>query len=119
MMESFRDLIAYQKAYQGSLEIHKLSLKFPEFEQHELGRQVRRATKSAAFNIAEGFGKKLDSINEFRRFLSVSLGSCDEVRVALDYCKDLGYISESEYSRLQDEYIQIGKLLISMKNKWK
>ena len=58
MIQSFRDITAYKKAYESSLKIHRLSLGFPEFERYELGGQMRRSTKSVALNIAEGFAKK-------------------------------------------------------------
>ena len=48
----------------------------------------------------------------------IAIGSCDEVRVQLDFCKDLGYISESEYSELYDEYDEIGKILNRLRLKW-
>ena len=116
-MESFRELLVYQKAYKISLEIHKLSMSFPQHEQTELGGQIRRATKSVAMNIAEGFGKQ-SSLMEFKRYLTISRGSCDEVRVQLDYCRDLAYIKESEYKYFEDSYIEIGKMLTSMIKKW-
>jgi len=117
-MEGFKDLEVYQRAYKISLEMHKLSLAFPKFEQNELAGQMRRATKSVAMNIAEGFGKN-GSLAEFKRFLMMSLGSCDETRVQLDYCKDLGYIDEEQHRRLTNEYIVIGKMLTKMIQTWR
>ena len=113
MMESFREIMAYQKAYKLSLEIHKLSMSFPGHEQTELGAQIRRATKSVTMNIAEGFGKQ-SSLAEFKRFLVMARGSCAEIRVQLDYCKDLEYMKESEYSYFEEGYVEIGKMLTSM-----
>ena len=55
MIESFRDLKVYQKAYTSSLKIHEISLTLPDFEKYELGSQMRRASKSIAMNIAEGY----------------------------------------------------------------
>ena len=117
MVESFRELKVYQKAYKYSLEIHKKSKSFPQHEQTEIGSQIRRASKSISLNIAEGFGKQ-SSMAEFKRFLMIARGSCDEVRVELDYCKDLGYISEEEHSYFEQGYIEIGKMLTSMVKKW-
>ena len=39
MIESFRDLKVYQKAYKVSLRLHEISLKLPGFEKH--GLEVR------------------------------------------------------------------------------
>ena len=66
--KSFEDLEVFQRAYRLSLEIHRVSLELPKIEQHALGDQVRRASKSIPVNIAEGFGKQVESIAEFRRF---------------------------------------------------
>ena len=117
MINSYKDLIVYQKAYESSLRIHEVSLGFPKFEQHELGSQIRRATKSIALNIAEGFGKR-NSLAEFKRFLMMALGSNDEVSVQLDYCKDLGYISEEEYALYKARHVEIGKMLTKMLKDW-
>ena len=118
-IESFRDLIVYQKAYGMSLEIHKLTLDFPRFEQMELAGQLRRASKSIALNIAEGFGRKgYGTLADFKRFIVISLGSCDEVRTLIDYCRDLGYINNSQYNKYESSCIEIGKLLSSILKTW-
>ena len=118
MIRSFRDLTVYQKAYGLSLEIHKLSLRFPKFEQFELASQIRRSSKSIATNIAEGFGKNA-SLPEFKRFLKIALGSCDEVRVQLDYCRDLAYITIEQYNLYEGICREIVKMIVSMLKNWK
>ena len=107
----FEDLLVFQKAYRISLEIHRQSLTFPKIEQYALGDQVRRASKSICANIAEGFGKQVHSKAEFRRFLMVSLGSAEEMRVWCRYCFDLGYIDEATWQQWRDEYQEIAKML--------
>ena len=118
MIESFRDLKVYQKAYAVSKEVHEISLKLPDFEKHELGSQIRRASKSIAMNIAEGFAGNC-SLQDFKRFLIMALGSCEEVRVQIDYLKDLKYITDDIHGKLEKEYREIGKMLVTMINKWK
>ena len=114
----FKDLRVYQKAFENSIAIHELSLTFPQFEQYELGAQMRRATKSIVLNIAEGYGKN-DSLVDFKRFLTMALGSNDEVLAQLDYCKELKYISYEEHVMYAAEYASIGKMLTTMLQKWK
>ena len=116
-MKGFKDLNVYQMAYKNSLEIHKISLTFPKIEQFELGSQIRRATKSIAMNVAEGFGRN-GSTADFKRFITMALGSCEEVRVQLNYCKDLEYISEEQYNKYEDEYLRIAKMLTKMLQTW-
>ena len=117
MIKSYEDLEVYQRAYDNSLKIHKLSLSFPQFEQFELGSQLRRATKSIPLNIAEGYGKKA-SPAEFKRFLTMALGSNDEVRVQLRYCRDLGYLNDEQYVHHDKEYVETGKMLMKLLNTW-
>jgi len=43
-------------------------------EKYELGSQIRRASKSVAMNIAEGYARN-SSLQDFKRFLIMALGS--------------------------------------------
>ncbi len=111
VVQSFEDLDVFKRAYQISLDVHRTSLTFPRIEQHSLGEQIRRASKSICANIAEGFGKQTHSNAEFKRFLRIAMGSADEMRVWCRYCFDLGYVDEQTWKQWRDEYHQIAKML--------
>ena len=83
----------------------------PKVEQYDLASQIRRASKSICANLAEGFGKQSHSKAEFARFLQMSIGSADEMRVWIRYCLDLGYTDEATGQRWRDEYEEIAKML--------
>ena len=117
MSTTYKELIVYQKAYKVSIEIHEISMNFPSFERSELGSQIRRASKSIPLNIAEGYGRN-DSIEDFKRFLTMAMGSCEEVKVQLDYCRDLRYMNQDKYQELASTYAEISKMLVSMKKSW-
>ena len=117
-IRDFTDLVVYQKAYEKSLEIHHQSLKYPEHEQYELGRQMRRASKSICANIAEGFGKQNVSKAEFKRFLLMAMGSADEMRVWSRYSLDLGHIDENRWMDWNKAYSDIAKMLNGLHAKW-
>jgi len=108
-LSKYKELEVYQKAYQYSLEIHKLTVAFPKHEMYEIGSQMRRAAISIPLNIAEGYGRKLHQ-NTFKSFLINALGSCNEIAVLLDLAKDLGYITE-QYETLYKNYDQLGRQL--------
>ena len=93
-VKAFEDLEVFQRAYKLSLEIHRHSLQMPPIEQYALADQMRRASKSICVNLAEGFAKQGYSVAEFKRFIQVSVGSADEMRVWIRYCQDLGYIDQ-------------------------
>ena len=107
----FEDLDVFKRAYQLSLEVHRVSLKLPTIEQYALADQIRRASKSICVNLAEGFGKQRQSKAEFRRFILMSMGSADEMRVWSRYCLDLGYIDSEQWKHWREEYEQIAKML--------
>jgi len=118
MINSFEDLEVFQRAYKVSLEIHKLSLEFPQREQYGLGEQLRRASKSICANIAEGFAKQSYSSKEFKRYITIAVGSSDEMRVWVRYCLDLGYITEATWQHWRDEYQTISKMLMVLNRSW-
>ena len=102
----FEELEVFKRAYRVSLDIHRASLEFPRIEQYALADQVRRCSKGICANLAEGFAKSSASKLELRRFLTMAIGSADEMRVWLRYCHDLGYIPESTWQAGRDEYIE-------------
>ena len=116
-VRSFEDLKVFQRAYKLSLDMHRASLKFPNIEQRALADQLRRASKSIAANIAEGFGKQRLSKIEFKRYLMMAIGSADEVRVWVRYCYDLGYIDEATWQFWRDECQEIAKMLQGLHSK--
>ena len=118
MIRKVEDLDVFNKAYEYSLVIHRISLVFPKIEQYELGSQVRRATKSVAMNIAEGFGKR-EAVAEFKRYLKMALGSSSEVSIQLRYCKDLGYITIEQYAEYTQVYGDIATMLRKLIHVWK
>ena len=115
---SFKDLVVYQKAYALSLKVHHITLRFPQFEQYELGRQMRSASKSICSNIAEGYGKSKVSSLEFKRYLQVALGSSEEMQTWTDYSYDLDYISDTEKHGFSEGYQEISKMLQGLHKSW-
>ena len=114
---SFEDLEVFQRAYRLSLVVHRKSLEMPKIEQHALGDQMRRASKSICSNIAEGYGRQKQSKAEFRRFVWMAIGSADEMRVWARYALDLGYIDEALWLQWRDEYQAIARMLQSLLGK--
>ena len=116
---AFEDLDVFKRAYRVSLEVHGVSLKFPQVEQYGLADQIRRASKSICANLAEGFGKQSQSSAEFKRYIQIAIGSADEMRVWIRYCFDLGYIDQTCWQQWRDEYQEIAKMLQGLARSWK
>lgn len=112
------DLEVFRKAYKISLEVHKLSLEFPKYEQFELASQMRRASKSICANLAEGFGKQSTSAAEFKRYVHMAIGSADEMQLWIKYCKDLDYMPNDLSQKYRDEYKSIARMLMGLYKRW-
>ena len=118
MLKSYKDLEVYRKSYQTALKLHQMSLEFPKHELYELGSQMRRAATSIPLNIAEGYGRR-GSSNDFKSFLRIALGSCNEVMVLLEMIKDLGYMEETIYQELNETYDHLARQLFRLIESWK
>jgi four helix bundle protein len=114
---TFEDLEVFKRAYRLSLDVHRRSLEWPAVEQRALADQIRRASKSICANLAEGFGKQVASPAEFRRFVSMAIGSADEMRVWTRYCLDLGYIDQATWQRWRDTYQEVAQMLHGLRQK--
>lgn len=53
-MQSYRDLVVWQKSIDLVAEVYELVKLFPREEVYALSSQIRRATVSIPSNIAEG-----------------------------------------------------------------
>ena len=119
-INSFRDLIVYQKSYKAAMEIFELTKNFPKEEKFSLTDQIRRSSRSVTSNIAEGWAKKWYP-KSFVNKLIDSLGEEYETEVWLDYSVDTGYLTHENHKKLMNEYSEVRKMLISMINspgKW-
>jgi four helix bundle protein len=79
-----------------------------------LADQIRRASKSICANLAEGFGRQAVSKPEFRRFVTMALGSADEMQVWTLYCRDLGYVDSDVAERWRGAYREIARMLTAL-----
>ncbi len=118
MIQSFRDLKVYERSYKVAISVYRMTMKMPKDELYGLTSQLKRAATSIPLNIAEGYGKR-ENANEFKRFLLMAIGSCDEMKVLIDICKDLGFINECVHEKYEQEYDEIGKMLMVLRNRWK
>lgn len=112
-INSFRDLIVYQKAYKLAMEIFEITKAFPKDEKYSLTDQIRRSSRSVTSNIGEAWAKKI-YLKNFVSKLSDSLAEEYETEVWLDYSRDCGYIDEARHKRFIEDYDEVRKMLISM-----
>ncbi|MBR1518038.1 MAG: four helix bundle protein [Prevotella sp.] len=107
--QSFKDIIAWQKAHEFVLEVYTTCKYFPEYERFGLCSQFQRAAVSIAANIAEGY-RKLSKPDKLR-FLNISQGSLEECRYYILLAHDLNYIDTTEYNKLNEKIEKTSWLL--------
>ena len=117
LIRSYKDLEVYTRSYDLVLIVYEATASYPPEERYGMMSQVRRAAVSVPSNIAEGYGK-LESAAEFKRYLRMSLGSCNEMEVLLELSKDLGYISKEQSNELCKEYVALRKMLYRLIERW-
>ena len=106
--QSFRNLIAWQKAHAFVLDIYRLTDAFPNREMYALTKQIRRSAVSIPANIAEGYRKRTNA--EKSRFFDIALGSLEETRYYLILANDLSYAITTNAQESIDE---VGRVLYS------
>ena len=108
-MQSYKDLIVYQKAYKLALEIYKATKDFPKEETYGLVSQLQRAAASVPANIAEGYDR--NHRREYIQFLYIAKGSLAEVETYLSLALDLGYIEKELYCDIENIREETGRML--------
>jgi len=114
-MNDFKRLKSWEKAHALTLDVYRATKSFPKEEMYGLTSQLRRACASVPANIAEGYGRKGDA--ELGRFLSIAAGSACEVEYHLLLAKDLGYLSELQHRKLDEQVSEVKRMLGSFISK--
>lgn len=107
---SYRNLAIWQEARAVVKDIHKMTLiKLPKFELYEEGSQIRRSSKSIKSNIVEGYGRRRYK-QEFIRFLTFALASCDETTDHLETLFETESLKDKAlYNDLHERLQALGK----------
>ncbi|MGP1311052.1 MAG: four helix bundle protein [Phycisphaerales bacterium] len=108
-INSYRDLVAWQRAMDLVELVYRLSSSFPPDERFSLTAQVRRAAVSVPSNIAEGYGR--GSRQDYLRFLRVARGSLFEVETQALVARRLGYTSDEQTRELQEQVNAVARVL--------
>jgi len=107
-IQSWHDLLVWQKAHAATLEVYRFTKSFPADERYRLTDQLCRAASSVPTNIAEGKGR--GSLAEFCQFLIIARGSIEETRYLLLLAKDLGLLAPEIYAELEAKYTEVSKM---------
>lgn len=108
-MQSYRELLVWQKGMDLVTEVYDLTTKFPKEEIYGLTSQIRRSAVSIPSNIAEGYARKHKQ--EYTQFIRIAFGSGAELETQLEIVKRLKFVPENEITKVKDILTEVMKML--------
>ena len=111
-MESYRELVVWQKAMSLVKAVYQIARVFPKEETYVLSDQIHRAAVSVPSNVAEGFGR--GSGKDYAHFLSIAKSSLYEVDTQIRVAIMLGFIADEQAETALALCEECGRMLNSM-----
>lgn len=111
-LQSYRDLIVWQRGMDLVVEIYKLSGKLPRSERFGLIQQMRDAVNAIPQNIAEGYGRR--GRGDYLRFLGYSHSSLFELETEIIASGRLEFITREDAKAAWALCQEVGKMLGAM-----
>lgn len=116
MVVDIDDLEVYQESLTLIKQLYLLVSKISKSEYDSV-TQIKRSAKSITANIAEGFGKRRSG-KEFKRFLQIALGSCDETVAHLRMLYITAPYLQSEIKELGGRFKILSKRINKLHSTW-
>jgi four helix bundle protein len=108
-IREFEEIEAWGKARLLVGQVYSIIGTKPFCSDYSLKDQIKRAAVSIMSNIAEGFER--DNNKEFIYFLSISKGSCGEVRSLIYIAFDQKYIDIELFEEFIKQLRELAKLI--------
>ena len=108
-IESYRDLIVWQRSVELAEHVYLATRGYPTDERFGLTSQSRRAAVSVAANIAEGYGR--GSRAAYASFLRIARGSLKELETHVMIANRLSMISADDGKAVFADCDEIGRML--------
>ena len=115
-IQSYRDLIVWQKAHQLAKKVLNITRQFPGTDEARIvKKQLIRAILSVPANIAEGYGGNTGAA--YRNYLVIARRSLTESDYWLFLSLDVGYVNDSLYKEAIDLANETRAILTTIINK--
>ena len=95
LIQSYRDLEAWQLAMDYVVAVYELTEKFPREERFGLTAQLRRAAVAIPSNISEGHQQ---GTRAYLRYVVIAVGSVAECETQLEVGRRLKYVTGADLS---------------------
>ena len=111
-IQSYRDLIAWQKAFTLGIALHRLAGKFPDSEKFGLVAQIRRGSIDVAANIARGYG--CGNQQDYLWFLKAARGELYKLDTQLLFALELKYITDETWEAAKSKLDEAERVLAGL-----
>ena len=108
-IESYRDLIVWQKAMDLARMIYTRTEEFPKSETFGLRMQLRRSAVNIASHIAEAHGRLNDV--DMRKGLGSARAALNELETQAELASSLGFFPTGAAEGLLELSSEVGKLI--------
>ena len=111
-INTYKDLIVWQKSMNLVVEVYKLTECFPRSEIYGLTSQMRRCAVSIPSNIAEG--RRRGTRKDYRHFLIIAYGSGAELETQVEIAKRLPFGENLDFKKVETLLNEIMRMLNKM-----
>jgi four helix bundle protein len=108
-INSFRDLLVWQKSVDLAVKCHHVAKRLPRDEQPVLGYQVRKSGLSIPSNVAEGFSRHSTAF--YIQHLWTAHASGAELETQLTVGTRIGVIREIDAEALIRDAAEVGRMI--------
>jgi four helix bundle protein len=113
-IQSYRDLMVWQKAMELVDLVYDACEEFPAKEEHRLTSQLIRAVISVPSNIAEGQARATS--RDFANFLVIAKGSLAEIDTQLTIGVRRRYLAKQTSEDIYLLIEEISKMIVSLRS---
>jgi four helix bundle protein len=111
MIQSFRDLLVWQKGMDLVEQVYLATDRLPRTETYGLTSQTRRAAVSIPSNIAEG---KAVGGRSLQHHLKIAMGSESELQTQVELARRLGMLEPAAAGELIERASEVGRMLAGL-----
>ena len=111
-INSYKDLIAWQKAYALGKIVYAVAGKLPDVERFGLMASMRRLSYSVASHIAQGYGR--GNTQDYVYFLKQARGEVYMLDTQLMFALDFGYLPKPEYEDVKSALDESERVLAGL-----
>lgn len=117
-IESYKNLIVWQKAMDLVIELYSLTEFYPKTEIYGLTFDTRKTVRLIPYNIAEG--RRRDTRKDYRHFLNIAYASGAELETQIEIAKRLSFSKNLSFKKvdglLEEVMRMLNKMINTLKN---